>query len=160
MDIRMLAMDVDGTLTDGKINISENGELFKSFDVRDGYGIKHICEEYGIITVIITARISKIVEIRSKELEIREVHQGVRDKKGKLIELASKYGLNSNQIAYIGDDVNDLPAFQFAGVTFAPRDSHPYVVREADYVLKSDGGCGAVRECIDLITCKTLGGGI
>ena len=86
MVIKMLAMDVDGTLTDGKIHMGADGEVFKSFDVRDGYGIKHICGKYGIITAIVTARSSRIVEIRSKELGILEIHQGVIDKKSKLIE--------------------------------------------------------------------------
>lgn len=160
MVIKMLAMDVDGTLTDGKINVGINGELFKSFDVRDGYGIKHICEKYGIITAIISARNSKIVEIRSKELGILEIHQGVPDKKNKLVELSNRYGLGPNQIAYIGDDINDLPAFDFAGMTFAPRNSHPSVIDKVDYVLNSDGGCGAVRECIDIIINKMYGGSV
>lgn len=151
MAIRMLAMDVDGTLTDGSINIGADGELFKTFNVKDGYGIKHICEEYGIITVIITSRKSEIVESRSKELEIKEIHQAIRDKKDKLIELSSKYGLEPDQIAYIGDDINDLPAMSFAGISFAPRDAHPDVKERVNYVMNSNGGHGAVRECIDLI---------
>ncbi|MPN34109.1 3-deoxy-D-manno-octulosonate 8-phosphate phosphatase KdsC [bioreactor metagenome] len=154
MAIKLLAMDVDGTLTDGKINIGVNGELFKSFDVRDGYGIKHLCENYGIITAVITARSSEIVEFRSKELGVKEIHQGIFDKREKLIDLSSKYGLNPDQIAYIGDDVNDLPAISFAGMTFAPRNAHPDVKKEVDYILNSDGGHGAVRECIDLIINK------
>lgn len=154
MVIKMLAMDVDGTLTDGKIHMGADGELFKSFDVRDGYGIKHICGKYGIITAIVTGRSSKIVEIRSKELGILEIHQGVIDKKSKLIELSHKYGLTSNQIAYIGDDINDLPALQFSGMSFAPKNAHPSVAGKVDYVLNSDGGSGAVRECIDIIVSK------
>jgi len=151
MTIKMLAMDVDGTLTDGSINTSSEGELFKVFDVKDGYGIRNICEDYGIIPVIITARESKIVELRSKELGIKEIHQKVRDKGDKLIELASKYGLERDQIAYIGDDVNDLPAMDFAGMSFAPKDAHEDVKKEVYHVLSSNGGHGAVRECIDFI---------
>lgn len=147
----MLVMDVDGTLTDGIVNIGDNGEIFKSFDIKDGYGIKHICKKYGILTVIITGRESKIVDIRSKELGIKEVHQAISDKKAKLIELSFKYGLKREQIAYIGDDVNDLLAIEYAGWTFAPKDSHPDVKERVDHVLNSNGGRGAVRECIDLI---------
>ena len=99
MTIKMLVMDVDGTLTDGKIHVGPDGEIFKSFDVKDGYGIKNISENYGIITVIITGRKSKIVEIRSKELGIEEVHQAISDKKGKLGELSLKYGFKSDEIA-------------------------------------------------------------
>ena len=144
-------MDVDGTLTDGKNHVGPDGEIFKSFDVKDGYGIKNISENYGIITVIITGRKSKIVEIRSKELGIEEVHQAISDKKGKLGELSLKYGFKSDEIAYIGDDVNDLPAMSCARFTFAPRDSHPEVKKRVNYVLESCGGCGAVRECTDII---------
>lgn len=147
----MLVMDVDGTMTDGKIHIDSEGEMFKSFDVKDGYGIKVLCEKYDIITAIITGRKSKIVDVRSKELGIEEVYQAISDKKNKLIELSSKYNLKSEQIAYIGDDVNDLPAMDYAGLTFAPKDSHFEVRKKADFVLKSRGGEGAVRECIDMI---------
>lgn len=155
MTIKMLAMDVDGTLTDGSINTSSEGELFKIFDVKDGYGIRNICEDYGIITVIITARESKIVELRSKELGIKEVHQKVHNKRNILVELASKYGLERDQIAYIGDDVNDLPAMDFAGISFSPKDAHCDVKAKVDFVLSSNGGHGAVRECIDFIVNMT-----
>ncbi len=151
MTVKMLVMDVDGTLTDGKINVSANGELFKSFNVRDGYGIKNLCKKHGIIAVIISGRDSEMVNVRSEELGIEEVHQAISDKKDKLIELSFKYGLEPNQIAYIGDDVNDLPAMDFAGLTFAPKDSHPHVKEKVNHVLESNGGCGAVRECIDFI---------
>ncbi|NLL94219.1 MAG: HAD hydrolase family protein [Thermoplasmatales archaeon] len=151
MTIRMLVMDVDGTLTDGRIHIGADGELFKSFDVKDGYGIKQICKKYGIITVIITGRESKIVEIRSNELEIDEVHQAVSDKKSVLIALSSKYGLKPIQIAYVGDDLNDLSAIEYVGTSFAPSDSHPKVKERVNHVLHSAGGHGAVRECIDII---------
>src|SRR5699024_6344787 len=102
----MLVMDVDGTLTDGKINISENGEIFKSFSVKDGYGIKLLIE-HNIIPVIITGRKSKIIELRAQELHILEVYQDIADKKLKLMEVATKYDLDLSQIAYIGDDLND-----------------------------------------------------
>ena len=160
MKIMMLAMDVDGTLTDGRINVGADGEFFKSFDVKDGYGIKNICEEHGIITVIITARESKIVEFRFKELGVKEIHQAVHDKKSKLIELCSKYGLDRNQIAYIGDDVNDLPAISFSGMSFAPKDAHSDVKAKVDHILDSNGGHGAVRECIDFIVNKSKSGTI
>jgi len=156
-DIKMLIMDVDGTLTDGKINISENGELFKSFNVKDGMGIKIMHEEYGLIPVIITSRKSKITEYRAKELGIIELHQNVINKKEKMIEIAKKYKIDLKQIAYIGDDVNDIEAMSYVGMSFSPNDAVSYVKEASQYQLQKDGGNGAVRECIDiLISIKTL----
>lgn len=146
----MLVMDVDGTLTDGKINISENGELFKSFSVKDGYGIKLLIE-HNIIPVIITGRISKIVELRAQELRIIEVHQGVADKRLKLMEIVDRYDLDLNQIAYIGDDLNDLDAISCVGISYAPADAILEVKKSVKCVLQSEGGNGALRECIDHI---------
>ena len=143
-------MDVDGTLTDGKINISENGELFKSFSVKDGYGIKLLIE-HNIIPVIITGRISKIVELRAQELRIIEVHQGVADKRLKLMEIVDRYDLDLNQIAYIGDDLNDLDAISCVGISYAPADAILEVKKSVKCVLQSEGGNGALRECIDHI---------
>ena len=105
-DIKMLVMDVDGTLTDGKIYYGNDGEVFKAFDVRDGYRLIK-CEQYGIITAIITGKSSKIVEGRAKDLKIREVYQGVSNKLEVLKTLTEKYGISFEQVAYIGDDVND-----------------------------------------------------
>ena len=146
----MLVMDVDGTLTDGKINISENGELFKSFSVKDGYGIKLLIE-HNIIPVIITGRISKIVELRAQELRFIEVHQGVADKRLKLMEIVDRYDLDLNQIAYIGDDLNDLDAISCVGISYAPADAILEVKKSVKCVLQSEGGNGALRECIDHI---------
>ena len=102
-NIKMLVMDVDGTLTDGK--------MFKAFDVRDGYRLVK-CEEYGIITAIITGKTSKIVECRARDLKIKEVHQGVSNKIEVLKTLIEKYSLDKSQVAYIGDDVNDIECMQ------------------------------------------------
>ena len=102
MKIKMLVMDVDGTLTDGRIYMGADGEVMKAFDVRDGYGIKHILPKHDIIPVIITGRRSAIVERRCAELDITELCQGVADKLEKLKALADKYGLVREEIAYIG----------------------------------------------------------
>ena len=146
----MLVMDVDGTLTDGKINISENGEIFKSFSVKDGYGIKLLIE-HNIIPVIITGRKSKIIELRAQELHILEVYQDIADKKLKLMEVATKYDLDLSQIAYIGDDLNDLDAISCVGISYEPADAVLEVKKSVKCVLQSEGGNGAVRECIDHI---------
>lgn len=148
MNIRMLVMDVDGTLTDGKIYITENGEFMKAFDVKDGYAIIHL-KENGIIPVIITGRHSKIVEKRAAELKIDDVYQGVPNKLNKLKEIAEKYCLKSSEIAYIGDDINDLECMQWCGLSACPNDAYFRVKTEVNYCCNKNSGFGAVREFID-----------
>ena len=149
MKIKMLVMDVDGTLTDGTIYISPNGESMKAFNVKDGYGIVQ-ARKHGIIPVIITGRKSQIVEERAKELKITELYQGIDDKLIKLKEVASKYEVDGQKIAYIGDDLNDLECIQYCGMTACPNDAMEEVKKAVKYVCKVDGGRGAVREFIDM----------
>lgn len=151
MKIKLLVMDVDGTLTDGKIYMSENGEVMKAFNVKDGYAIAHMLPEMGIIPVIITGRKSKIVENRAKELGITELYQGVGDKLAVLKNVAEKYNASPDEIAYIGDDINDLDCIEYCGVTACPADAVEEVKRIATYVCKKNGRDGAVREYIDNI---------
>lgn len=131
-NIKMLVMDVDGTLTDGKIYYGNDGELFKAFDVRDGYRLVK-CEEYGIITAIITGKTSKIVEGRARDLKIKEVHQGVSNKIEVLKTLIEKYNLDKSQVAYIGDDVNDIECMQYCGFSACPADAIDEVKNTVDY---------------------------
>lgn len=145
MKIKMLVMDVDGTLTDGKIYIGENGEVMKAFNVKDGYGIVS-AKKQGIMPVIITGRKSKIVEERAKELGIEELYQGVEDKVEVLKAVAQKHGILLEEVAYIGDDVNDLGCMKVCGLTACPNDAVFEVVESVDYVCRFDGGDGAVRE--------------
>lgn len=144
-------MDVDGTLTDGHIYISSEGEMLKAFHVQDGYAIAHMLPAKGITPVIITGRSSKIVEKRAAELKILHLHQGVGDKLSKLKEVASELGMTAQEIAYIGDDVNDLDCIRWCGYTACPADAVPEVLVAVDYVCRRDGGRGAVRELIDFI---------
>ena len=111
MDIKLLVMDVDGTLTDGKIYMSASGELMKAFNIKDGYAIARL-KEYGIEPAIITGRESDIVKQRCAELKITELHQGVEKKLFKLRDICAKKGLTLSQVAFIGDDVNDLPCME------------------------------------------------
>ncbi len=151
MKIKFFVMDVDGTLTNGKIYFSAQGEAFKAFNVKDGYGIAHILPKYDIIPVIITGRSSEIVAKRAEDLKIKEIHQGIGNKIAKLKEIAEKYSIDFSEIAYIGDDVNDLECIEYCGFTACPGDALPAVLREVDYICKANGGDGAVREFIDLI---------
>ena len=152
MKIKMLVMDVDGTLTDGHIYVSAAGEMMKAFHVQDGYGIAHILPRFGITPVIITGRSSEIVRKRAAELKISCLHQGIGDKLSKLREVAAELGAAAEEIAYIGDDVNDLDCIRWCGCTACPADAVPELLEEVDYVCKRDGGRGAVREFIDRIT--------
>ena len=144
--IRLLIMDVDGTLTNGKIYISQQGELFKAFNVKDGHAIKNILPAFNIIPVIITGRVSDIVSCRCKELGIQYLHQGINDKAACLRDLAAKINVPLKQIACIGDDVNDLPMMKICGLKGCPSDAVPEVQTACDYICKTSGGHGAVRE--------------
>lgn len=149
MSIKMLVMDVDGTLTDGHIYVSAEGEFMKAFHVQDGYAIAHILPEKGIIPVIITGRSSQILEKRAAELKITHLHQGITDKLSKLKEIAAELNISAEEIAYIGDDINDLPCISWCGVTGCPADAVPEVRNTVGYVCNRDGGRGAVREFVD-----------
>ena len=150
MKIKLLVMDVDGTLTDGRIYIGTNGELMKAFDVKDGYGIVRFIKAGGI-PAIITGRRSSIVEVRCRELGITELCQGVNDKLSKLKELTEKYSLSPDVIAYIGDDLNDLECMEYCGLAAAPADAVAIVREMADFRCSHDAGRGAVREFCDYL---------
>lgn len=140
-------MDVDGTLTDGKIYMSATGEAFKAFNIKDGYTI-YTLDKLGIIPVIITGRESRIVARRAKELKIKELHQGVSNKLVKLREVAGKYGVAMDEIAYIGDDYNDLPCIESCGFTGCPQDAEEDLKPKVDYVCEAKAGEGALREFV------------
>jgi len=153
--VKMLVMDVDGTMTDGKIYVGANGEEFKAFNVRDGYRLINM-EKYNIIPVIITGKKSEILANRAAELKIEEVHQGVDYKLKVLDEVIKRYQLSYENVAYIGDDVNDIDCIKVCYLNACPADAIDEVIDVVDYVCKSNGGNGAVREFIDLIIKKQL----
>ena len=155
MKYKLLVMDVDGTLTDGKIYMGENGEICKAFSIKDGFGIHDLLIPAGIVPIVITGRKTKIVENRCKELGITEVHQGVRDKYNKLFEIVDNKGLSLNEVAYIGDDENDILCMKAVkekgGLVGCPADAIREVKEIADFVAEENGGEGAVREMITYI---------
>lgn len=151
INIKLLVIDVDGTLTDGKINISSNGEIFKSFDVKDGYGIVNILPKLNILPVIITGRNSDILSFRCKELGITHCYQGIKDKKNKLLDLLKELNVKAEEVACIGDDLNDLEMMNVCGLKACPSDAADGIKEISDYICTSNGGRGAVREFIDLI---------
>lgn len=152
-DIRMLVMDVDGTLTDGKIYMSATGELMKAFNIKDGYAIARL-RDYGIEPVIITGRSSEIVDQRCKELKITELHQGIDNKSFMLRDICQKHDIDLSQVAYIGDDLNDLPCMKICGFSACPSDAMKPVKDSVNYVCEAKGGEGAVREFIDYLLSK------
>ena len=152
--IKLLVMDVDGTLTDGKIYMGNNGEVMKAFDVKDGCGIKDILPTMGITPVIITGRVSQIVENRAKEIGITELHQGVRDKLAVLKEVAEKYAATPDEIAYIGDDINDLDCIEYCGFTACPADAVEEVKKLCQFISKLQAGHGAVRDIIERLNAE------
>ena len=148
--IRLFATDVDGVLTDAGMYYSESGDEWKKFNTRDGMGIK-LLQRAGILTAIITQESTKIVMRRAQKLTIPEVHQGAFDKLGVLKALMTRHHLTFDQVAYIGDDVNDLQTLQAVGFSAAPADAMPVVLKAVRYVCSHKGGEGAVREVADLI---------
>ena len=149
--IKYLVMDVDGTLTDGKINIGSNGESFKSFNIKDGYGIHNILIPNNITPIIISGRESDFVIKRCKELGIVEIYQGVSAKLKTLKELCS----DLSNVAYIGDDINDLSCMiavrESGGIVGCPANAVKQVIAHADFVSDNNGGDGAVRDFIEYI---------
>jgi 3-deoxy-D-manno-octulosonate 8-phosphate phosphatase (KDO 8-P phosphatase) len=149
--IKYLVMDVDGTLTDGKVYMGVNGELCKAFNIKDGCGIHDILIPAGIIPIIITGRKSDIVLNRCKELGITEIHQGVSNKIEKLRSIVD----DISSVAYIGDDINDCSCMvsvkEAGGVVGCPKDAVKSVLKIADYITEHNGGDGAVRDFIEWI---------
>jgi YrbI family 3-deoxy-D-manno-octulosonate 8-phosphate phosphatase len=143
-------MDVDGVLTDAGMYYSESGDELKKFNTRDGMGIK-LLQAAGFVTAFITKEKTAIVERRGQKLAVPEVHQGVDDKLTDLTRLSRKYGFTLEQVAYIGDDVNDLEALRAVGFSAAPADALPVVLQTVHYVCTKKGGEGAVRELADLL---------
>lgn len=148
--IRLLAMDVDGVLTDGSLNIGAEGELFKAFNAKDGMGIS-LAMRNGLEIALITGRRSEIIHHRAEELGITLLYEGVKDKALQLKQIAAERGISLDEIAYMGDDLNDLPAMVQAGISFAPADAAKDVLKAVNAVASCNGGRGAVREIIELI---------
>jgi 3-deoxy-D-manno-octulosonate 8-phosphate phosphatase (KDO 8-P phosphatase) len=148
--IRLFATDVDGVLTDAGMYYSESGDEMKKFNTRDGMGIK-LLQRAGIITAIVTQERTKLVAWRGEKLTIPEVHQGVMDKLSLVRDMAERHGLSMEQVAYIGDDVNDVATLEAVGFSATPADGMPQAVAVVDYVCEKKGGEGAVREIIEMI---------
>jgi 3-deoxy-D-manno-octulosonate 8-phosphate phosphatase (KDO 8-P phosphatase) len=153
--IKLLILDVDGVLTDGRIIVNNHGEEIKCFHVRDGHGIRLLMNA-GIHVAIITGRKSKTVDHRARDLGIREVYQGIKDKESLAKELIQQKKLDKKEVCCMGDDLPDLPMFNQVGISIAVADACPELRTAADFITKNKGGKGAVREVCELIL-KTQG---
>jgi 3-deoxy-D-manno-octulosonate 8-phosphate phosphatase (KDO 8-P phosphatase) len=148
--IRLVIFDVDGVFTDGTITLDSKGQESKSFNVRDGHGIRLLIH-YGLQVAVLSGRSSLAVEKRMRELGIDEVLQGHQHKASAYLELSEKLGIKPENTAYVGDDIVDVQVMHQVGLAIAVADAHPWVKQNAHWLTQSRGGCGAVRECCELI---------
>lgn len=148
--IRLLILDVDGVLTDGRIIMDDTGREIKHFDVKDGHGLK-ILMRYGIAVVLLTGRSSSVVKHRARDLGIDEVHQEIFNKVDMLDEILRRRNLKASQVAFVGDDIVDIPLLKRVGFSIAVADASEDVKRIVDYITVRQGGRGAVREVCEII---------
>jgi 3-deoxy-D-manno-octulosonate 8-phosphate phosphatase (KDO 8-P phosphatase) len=148
--IRMLVLDVDGVMTDGRLYFGARGEALKQFHVRDGVGIKQVAAA-GIAVAVISGRKSKMVDVRCRELGVRHVHQGAKDKVAVLDKLCRRLKIQPSACACVGDDLPDIPLMGKVALAFAVADAHPQARHAAHLVTKLPGGHGAVREVCDYL---------
>ncbi|MDP7593575.1 MAG: 3-deoxy-manno-octulosonate-8-phosphatase KdsC [Litorilituus sp.] len=148
--IKLLVCDVDGVFSDGRIYLGNDGEELKAFHTKDGFGIKALGNS-GVEVAIITGRKSKIVAKRMQALNVKHIIQGQEDKLPALIALANQLDIALTDIAYVGDDIPDLPCILNVGLGIAVHDAHPLLIAKANYCTYTRGGFGAVREICDLI---------
>lgn len=148
--IKLIVLDVDGVLTDGKLLIGSNGVEYKSFHVKDGMGIS-LARCHGIKIALISGRRSKAVNIRARELNVDFLYEGITNKVKALDEILSSLDLSLDQVFYMGDDLNDLPIIRLVGCSAAPQDAIEAVKKSVNFVSSFAGGNGAVREAIEFI---------
>lgn len=146
--IKLVAFDIDGVMTDGRLYFTSLGDEIKAFNVKDGLGLK-LLRDTGVEVAIITGRTSELVNRRARDLKIDKLIQGREDKQKALAELLSTLGLTPDQVAYMGDDLPDLSAIRYAGLGVTVADALPIVLQHADLVTDKKGGEGAVREFCD-----------
>ncbi|QNK00272.1 KdsC family phosphatase [Dyella telluris] len=148
--IRLVVFDVDGTLTDGRLWYAEDGHETKVFHVHDGLGLKRVMAN-GVQVAIMSARISHPVALRAEELDIAHVYQGQGDKRASLQQLMEALTLAPDEVAFVGDDLPDLPAMRIAGLAVAVANAHPWVAEQAHWQTRLAGGHGAAREVCDML---------
>jgi len=148
--VKLVIFDVDGVLTDGSLFLGDDGLEYKAFNSRDGHGMKML-QQSGVTVAIITGRTSKVVEYRMKSLGIEHVYQGQHDKRIAFAELLEKLKLSTDEVAYVGDDVVDLPVMSKVGLAIAVQDAHSMVLKHAHWQTPSCGGRGAGRDVCEML---------
>jgi len=148
--IRLVIFDVDGVLTDGSLFIGDDGQEYKAFSSKDGHGMKMLLST-GVDIAIITGRTSQVVKHRMESLGIKHVYQGCLEKLPFFEQLLVKTGLSPHQVAYVGDDVVDLPVMIRVGLAVAVQDAHTLAKRHAHWITPNPGGRGAARDICELI---------
>ena len=148
--VKLVLTDSDGVLTDNGVYYGEHGEVMKRFSIRDGMGVERL-RNIGIETGIITGETSPSVRTRAAKLKITELHLGIKDKASLFKQILEAKKLTADEVAYIGDDVNDLGIMTLTGFTACPADAMPQVTRRVDYICKNNGGHGAFRELAEYI---------
>jgi 3-deoxy-D-manno-octulosonate 8-phosphate phosphatase (KDO 8-P phosphatase) len=148
--IKLLIFDVDGVLTDGSLFLGDDGQEYKAFHSQDGHGIKML-QRHGVRCAIITGRTSKVVEHRMRNLGIDLIYQGQENKRAGFADLLSRVDLSPEQVAYIGDDVVDLPVMRKVGLAIAVQDAHPWVVKHSHWQTPRAGGRGAARDVCEML---------
>ena len=149
-NIRLLAFDVDGVMTDGSITYDENGVEYKTFNAKDGYGLAKMAK-HGFVTAIITGRRNGTVNCRANDLRVTELYQGVKNKLPILEAIMEKYELDFSQVSYMGDDEPDIQILEKVGIAACPSDAVKKVKQVCNFISEKPGGSGAVRELCDLI---------
>lgn len=157
--IKLIALDVDGVLTDGKLLIGSNGVEYKSFHVKDGMGIG-LARFLGVKIALITGRKSESINIRSKELNVDFLYEETTNKEEALLEIVDSLNISLNEVFYMGDDVNDLGVIKLVGFSAAPNDAVEIVKKSVDFISRFNGGEGAVREAIEYILSNQMGADI
>jgi len=148
--VKLVIFDVDGVLTDGSLFLGDDGLEYKAFNSRDGHGMKML-QQSGVMVAIITGRTSKVVEYRMQSLGIEHVYQGQHDKRIAFAELLDKLNLSTDEVAYVGDDVVDLPVMSKVGLAIAVQDAHPMVLKHSHWQTPSCGGRGAGRDVCEML---------
>lgn len=155
--IRLLVLDVDGTLTDGRLYYGKDGEALKAFDVRDGHGLRLLQICGGVRVALLTGRPADVVRARARELHVVEIVERSRAKGEALRTLCAAQGVPLEDTCFMGDDVNDLPALALCGLPACPADAVPEVLRACLYRAPAPGGRGAVRALCELLLAATVG---
>ena len=154
--IKLLLTDCDGVLTDGGVYYGEEGEVLKKFNIKDGMGVERLRNLAQVYTGIITGELSPSVMKRAAKLQITELHLGIKDKLSILMQIMVNHNLTKDQIAYIGDDVNDIEIMQKIGLSACPSDAISFTKDIADYICKNKGGEGCFREFAELIIASKI----